>query len=1549
MDALEMVAAEAASRVAEPQRLAVVALARAALRRVQEYPPDAGARLASAFALMDARTRGPLAVRGVDPVPERDGYAAEGSVIEVSVDDRPFLLPTVTEHLRDRGLRPTILLHPVVGVRRDAEGHVVEVTRARDAADRETLLHVELDAHLSQEAIRGLVDELSAALRDALDATDDFPAMRRQLDEIASNLDDTGAEEEAALLRWLLDDHFVLLGARGRPGRGLGILRREAAPELPPLPAGRSVALMRTDRLATVARRARMTAVVSRPERHVLLGLFTQRAYAEPASAIPTLRRLLVGVLEAEDVVDDSDDGRQLRALFEAFPKHELFVADPHELRDSLVALLEARRNQQVRLLAFPDPASRTMAILVALPRERFSVPVRHAISNLLVARFGASGVDYQLSLDEQGQALLSFTLHGPTVRDDVSLSELERAATRLTRTFAEDIADELRRRGDDHDAEQRSDAFVRRLPAGYTQTTSPATAVDDLLAVEVLADDEIRVAVRSVDDPEELLRLHVWKSGEPIELSDFLPILENHGLTVTDQVQHRLLADGDRPAVSLHDFAVRADRNLPPHVGLDVERDGPRLAAAICAALRGETDSDSLDRLVLAAGLGWDDVEVVRTYRQYRRQVGTTFSPRFTDDALVSNPVIAAALVELFAARFDPSRARADEDIARAHLRTALDDVTQFEEDRILRGFAALVDATLRTNRWATTRRECLSLKMDSSRVPDMPEPVPAFEVFVAARTMQGVHLRGGPVARGGLRWSDRREDMRTEILGLLKAQMTKNALIVPTGAKGGFVLTRPPTEPAALNAAVREAYEVFVRGLLDLTDNVVDGVVVPPQGVRRRDGDDPYLVVAADRGTATFSDVANGIAAEYGFWLGDAFASGGSHGYDHKAMGITARGAWVAVQRHFRSLDVDVQADPISVVGIGDMSGDVFGNGVLLSSSLRLIGAFDHRHVFLDPDPDPALAYAARVRLAALPRSSWDDYDRDALSAGGGVWSRRQKKIPLSPQARTMLRVDAEHLSPPEVIRALLRAPVDLLFAGGIGTFVRATTETDLDVGDRANDAVRVTAAELGARVVGEGGNLAMTQRARIQYARRGGRCNTDFIDNAAGVDTSDREVNIKILLGRAIETGELERDQRDTLLAELTDEVAAAVLHDIDRQIAALDWEVDASPALLDDYEGLMVELTEAGRLIREVEALPGTEEMGRRRDTGAGLTRPELAVLIGYAKVDHAARLLTSSLPDKPELAGVLTRYFPPRAVERFGHLMGEHRLRRELISTVVANDLVNHMGVTYPSRTARELGTSHADVAAGWWAACEVVDAWSYWRAVEALGERITPALQVELAEEVDRLVNTLARGYVRTGADVGLAGLVTRDRPAFVELAKSVEAAVPRGRGSDRMRRVERWLDLGIPAEVAGPLGSLRELYVVPDVAVVAAETDRAVRHVGEVFWRLSDALPFGYLFARLAELRPKGPWQYRQRRGLVDELREARRAGAVLIVRAVPGAEPEQAVASYLADRADAHRRVNALLTDLDRESPTAGLDGIAVAVRAIRDLLTLLHRPLV
>ncbi|HVM15113.1 MAG TPA: NAD-glutamate dehydrogenase domain-containing protein [Egibacteraceae bacterium] len=1567
----------------------VAALAQAAYRRTaaaEPWPADLDEVVAALDAGLDfigARKPGTLALRVANP----DAAArqpAGGTVIEVNVEDSPFLLSTVHEELAHRRLASVDVVHPIVGTERDRAGRVTAILPARDARVRESWIRIQLEDRLDPDAVDDLTHGLQTVLGDALAATRDHLAMRAQVDEAAFAIRaSAGAryaaeeiDEAVALLDWLLDDHFVFLGARDyqlvetdtgraavvRPASGLGILADESASryaepvplsELPPLLRARAeggdlLIVSRTNRLSTVHRRERMIYVGVKmidgeggiEGEHRFLGLFAQKAFAEASSSLPVLRRKLRTILEWEDIVEHSFEERALRSMFEALPKHELFEADTADLHANLMELLDAQQRQDVRVLCRID--RRSASVLVVVPRDRFSARTRKRIQALLVDGFAADAVDYHLSITESDQALLHFVLHGDVSRAPVPLDALERRVLEVTRTWEDDLAAELERVHGADEGRRLAGVYAGVFPPGYTDTTPAEEAVADIAHLERL--EGVRMALRTSTDDDMPLRFVLYKAGAGVELSTFLPILESLGLTVVEEVPHRLARGQEAEEVTLHDFGVRPEAGVTVHV----DRDGPRLAAAARAMWEGRAETDTLNRLVLHAGLGWDQVAVLRAYRRYRRQAGTTFTDAYQASALVAHPEVAAALVGLFAAKFAPASAGQPlrEEEARRRVLDGCDAVQRLDQDRILRGFLGMVDATVRTNYYRPDRAG-LVLKIHSGKVPAMPKPTPLVEVLVYTPEMEGVHLRGGPVARGGIRWSERQEDVRTEVLGLMKAQMIKNALIVPTGSKGGFVLKRPPADPGEAKGEVHRLYRQYIAGLLDITDNIIAGEVVPPQGVRRHDGDDPYLVVAADRGTATFSDTANAVSAEYGFWLGDAFASGGSTGYDHKAMGITARGAWVAVQEHFRELDIDVQSEPITVVGIGDMSGDVFGNGMLQSRQTRLVAAFDHRHVFLDPEPDVAAAYRERSRLFRLAGSSWADYDRSLLSAGGGVWSRTVKAVPLSDEVRGVLRLDDATLSPPDLIRALLRAPVDLLFAGGIGTFVKSSQESDADVGDRVNDAIRVDAVTLGARVVGEGGNLSLTQRARIEYARRGGRCNTDAIDNAGGVATSDREVNLKILLRSAVEGGRLAAEERNALLEEMTDEVAGQVLRDVYLQTAAISREAAGSAQAITAYEHLMVQLHHprgleqaTARLDRVVEALPSSEEMEERRRDDAGLTRPELSVLLGYAKIDLAERILDSALPDWPPVAPLLASYFPRPVRARFGDLIGQHRLRRELVATLMANEIVNRMGITYVNRTRDDLGCAASDVAAAYWTAREVCEADGHWRSIEALDGRVAPPLQRELAGEVAALVDAFTRRYLRPGEHRPLGDVIDGHRAAFTELSRSVPDLGSPGRRAARRGRIDRYIDLGVEEEVAAAVVGISDLTFVPDVAAVARDSGWPVTAVAEVFLTLAELLPLDALHARLTELDVEGHWERWQARGLTDELRDLRRDAAAMAVCGARADAPGDSIARFLDDRAEARTRLGHLVDRLQRE-PEAGLHGVAVAVRGLRELL--------
>ena len=1261
---------------------------------------DLPGEVRGAFALADGRGNAEVAVRAFNPTTADDGYETPGSVLETNTPDSPFLFDSVNEELQARGLAVTRVVHPVIGTERDAKGRLTALPHVREAATRESVMHFEVDRRLGAEELADLETRIRSILGDVRLTVRDFEPMRERIVRMIEIARDgarrypaDAVDETVAFLRWLLDLNFVFLGygeydlveaTGGRalvvaPGSGLGILSKEdwsshhrptplaAIPEAlrARVEDGELLIYSKTNAMSTVHRRARMDYIGVRrlgPDGTVIgearmIGLFTSKAYMEPASATPVLAGKLRRILEAEDLFEGSHDYKAAVAIFESFPKDELFAAPVDDLREQVMGLLSSQEQRHIRLFVRPDIPGRSVSILVALPRDRFTTDLRRDLDALFLRRFGGARVDYNLALGGSAAAQIHFTVHvaeGPI--PEVAYQDLERDVVALAETWDDRLLAGLEAARGFEAGREAHAAWADRFPETYRARTPIDLAILDVAHLERRsADDPFAVAVCASGDPDEpATRVRIYRAGARVLLSEVVPLLEDLGLTVVDEWPTHV---GGLADLYLHDFGVVDAAGRP----IDVEAAGGRVARCLEAVWRGDCESDSLHRLIVRAGLEWQQVELLRAYRKYHHRVNAGFPVELKNDVFAAHPDVAAGLVRLFSLRFDPAvRDEAAAAAVHAEILAALDGVTSLEHDRVLRNALGLVDATVRTNAFRPDRT-ALSLKFRSSAVPEMPKPVPLYEIFVYATETEAIHLRRGAVARGGIRWSDRLQDYRTEVLDLMKAQTVKNAVIVPNGAKGGFVVKRPPADPAALRDAVRRSYVTFMRGMLDVTDNLVGGAVVHPEGVVVLDEDDPYLVVAADKGTATFSDTANEVAADYRFWLGDAFASGGSAGYDHKALGITARGAWESVKRHFRELGADVDREPITVVGIGDMSGDVFGNGMLRSDQLCLVAAFDHRHVFVDPTPVPAVGFAERTRLFALPGSSWDDYDRSMISRGGGVWPRSEKSIPLSPEMRAALGVEGDALSPDDVIRAILRAPVDLLWNGGIGTWVKATDESHAAVGDRTNDALRVDAAELRCRVVAEGGNLGFTQRARIEFARRGGRINADWIDNSAGVDCSDHEVNLKILLEVAVARGDLDRADRDRLLHEVEDAVVAHVLYDNFSQAQILSQEAQASPGRMEAIEDLMQALEAEGLLDRRLEALPSTEEMAERRRDGRGMTRPELAVLLAWAKKSLAGHVLASTLPESAYLAQDLRVYFPSAVVDRFDHLIFQHQM------------------------------------------------------------------------------------------------------------------------------------------------------------------------------------------------------------------------------------------------------------------------------------------------
>jgi glutamate dehydrogenase len=1555
-------------------------LVAAVARRRQGTPPadtavDAVVELAAA-----ARDDGWLVrVRppGVDLLA---GHQARGSVVEVAGDDRPLIVTSVEEELRAAGQRALDIVPIAYGAERDGGGELREVGPARGAAHTEAVIQIELAADVDD----GTAAALAARLRVTLDllraVTDDHAAIRARVDAAADALEHMAADgghtdrsavvDAARTARWLLEGNALLLGLWQTPSGqpDLGLLRcdpRAAGRAGVPAPVGpdEPIRVVRLTALSPLHRRVPMLrldlwvpdAAGGGAAEH-LLWVVARRAAGAPLASVPLLRRKLDLLLEREDVVTGSYDEQHLTLLFQSLPEDDLFGLDADALHALIGEMLAEDRDHSVRVVLRPVAGSHAIAALVTVPVDRWNRVLRQRLERFLLAQLDGERVDVALSIGGGSSAVTArMVVHveaGQALPDQ--LDAIAREVRLVCRSWEEQLAGALAASpaadgiGDPSVVAAR---WADRLPEAFRDTVAARDAVDDVVALERLgaeeAEGEEPVVVwfgarRSTDDPERLCLV----VDHDLELSRLLPALESLGLWVTDEARW---AAGD---LFVHHLGVRVRAGAGDHPRPLAEAEtAARLGAAVAALVTGPAETDGLNRLVLHAALGWDDVAVLRAYRRYRHQVAPQDDEAYVDDVLVGHPEVARALVALWHARFGPgpdgSERVAGAEAASQRVHRLCDALTRLDHDRILRGLAGTIDATLRTNHDLRPEGP-LALKLDPALVPGAPHPRPHREVFVIGRDVEGVHLRAGPVARGGLRASDRDQDYRAEDLDLMRAQVLKNAVIVPTGAKGGFVLRGEAAATAGdeRRARVATAYDAFVGALLDVTDDLDGDTVVPVPG--RWDGDDTYLVVAADKGTASFSDRANALAEARGFWLGDAFASGGSKGYDHKALGITARGAWVAIARHLRALGLDARRDEITVAGVGDMSGDVFGNGLLHSDTLKLVAAFDHRHVFLDPDPDPQASYAERRRLFALPGSSWADYDPDLISAGGGVHPRTAKAVPLTPAVQAALRVDADELTPAELVRAVLRAPVDLLYFGGIGTYVRASTEDDARVDDRANAEVRVEGRDLRARVVGEGANLALTQRARVEIARRGGRVNMDAIDNAAGVDCSDHEVNLKILLAQAEQAGRIDRDERDMLLEAHADDVVEAVLSDCAAQSEALDRAERATPGGLDTTAAVLRHLVAEGVLDPEVEALPDDAEIASRAAAGAGLTRPELAVLLAGVKRRVAAELLASAAPDHPVLRDALVDYFPPALAERFDDLLDDHRLRRELVAAEVANDLVDHLGLTAVPTLAGEVGAAVPEVALAYWVARGVLRSPERWRTLSRHRGATLPDLDPDPVDGGDLLADLLyaltrsellrAQREQRQGRSWDPLRRIEEDRAVADVLSAQMGEATDPELGRERRRLAVRLAAGGLAPEVADAAALVPELEVVHDVAAVARDLDRDPVAVAAAFRAVARRLGLDELRRLVSAVDPTGRWAGPARQGLLDDLVGVRREAARRALSAAPpDVDPIAAVDRHLTANPAAVTEADAVRRRLAADE-SAGLDGLAVAVRAVR-----------
>jgi glutamate dehydrogenase len=1544
-----------------------------------------GAALAH-WNLLRVRSPGEAKVHVYSPNVEEHGWESPHTVVETVVDDMPFLVDSVTMELTRHGNAIHLVIRPIVEVERDSEGELVGVESGTGRP--ESLIHVEIDRQTEPAVLEQLRDDLLRVLGDVRAAVEDWPAMQARAREIVAELSETPlsdhaeAAEARELLAWMADGNFIFLGYReydigsedgedvlhAVSGSGLGILREKGEPPvsvsfqaLPP-----EVRKLARERNLLNLTKANSRATVHRPSyldyvglkgfddsREVsgerrFLGLYTHTAYSASPWEIPVVRRKVQRVLERSELPDGSHDHKALIDILETYPRDELFQISEDELFEFALAILHLGERQRVRLFVRRDIFGRFFSCLVYLPRDRFNTNNRRRIQQILTEAFGCVNVDYSTRVSESVLASLHFVVYvepGRVVEYDSA--ELEARLASATRAWTDDLREALLEQlGEEHGGP----LFVRygeAFPVAYREAFPARQAVLDIERIEKLdGEDDLAMSLYLPLAPTSAdLAFKVLRSTKPMLLSDVLPLLENMGVKVTDERPFEIRPrDGD--SVWIYDFGLRHGE------GAELEADKVRetFQDAFARTWRGEAEDDGFNRLVLTAQLTAREITVLRAIAKYLRQAGSTFSQDYMEDALAAHPAIARRLVALFRLRLDPARHEGTAAEARAledEVEASIDAVENLDQDRIFRSFLRVVRAVLRTNYFQADAdgrsKPYLSLKLDPELIPDLPEPRPLVEVFVYSPRVEAVHLRGGKVARGGIRWSDRREDFRTEVLGLMKAQTVKNAVIVPVGAKGGFVVKQPPAgDRDALLAEVVECYRTFMRGLLDVTDTLAGEELVPPPDVVRHDDDDPYLVVAADKGTATFSDIANEIATEYGFWLGDAFASGGSAGYDHKAIGITARGAWESVKRHFRALGRDIQSEDFTVVGIGDMSGDVFGNGMLLSRHIKLIGAFDHRHVFLDPEPDPEASYAERERLFRLPGSSWADYDPGLLSAGGGVFERTAKSIPLSPQVRTALDLEVEALTPNEVIRALLLAPVDLLWNGGIGTYVKARDERHADVGDKANDAVRVDAEELRCRVVGEGGNLGFTQLGRIAYALRGGRIFMDAIDNSAGVDCSDHEVNIKILLNAIVAEGDLTEKQRNALLAEMQDEVAALVLRDNYEQAQAISRSAALAASMLEVHERYIRTLEQSGALNRALEFLPSDDVLGERKADGRGLTTPEFAIMLSYSKIALSQELLASDLPEDPYLAAELESYFPTLLRERFREQLHRHPLRREIIVARVVNDLVNYAGTTLAFRLGNETGEGAADVARAYTAAREVFALRALWREIEALDGQVAAETQIEMMLSSRVLFERSTRWLLRNRRrPLDIAATISHFEPGARVISEALPTLLgPTERDALRLETAELE-QAGVPSALAEQVAHLEALVPALDIVEVAGSAGVGVASAAEVYCALGARLELHWLRDQVVALERDTHWDAMARAALRDDVYAEQAALTAEVLRAgADGRSASQLVEAWLSENRAPVERCEQVLSDI-RTSGPPDLARLSVAVREVRSLI--------
>ncbi len=1550
-----------------------------------------------AFKFIEEKTDADCKIRVYNPSLKKDGWESKYTYIEILNNDMPFLVDSFTEEVNRHGIKIVDLFHPVIKVVRDEKG-VLQSVSSNTSADGnlESVIQMQV-VRLTDKQIANLEKDLKNLFKYITVSVADWSDIVRKVnhvimevgvsaDLLTDSLTDSqknevldNAQEIKEFLEWLKGNNFVFLGyveyekTSGKTpkivkGSNLGILKLGDSSLTPRNWRGvKENPLLGKEQTILEITKANRKSMVHRPVHmdyigvkkldekgnvigeHRFLGLFTSKVYYQSVRKVPLIRKKLESIQKKAGFSVGGHSGKALSAILEDFPRDELLQSSEEQLFEAAMGIVMLNIQPKVRMFFRKDEFERFVSCLVFIPRDRMNTNLRKKIEKILMAQLGGTISNHYTQVTESHMARLQFIVKTEAGNvPDYDEAKIEAMVVAAARNWTDDLKDCLCKKFDEEDGEEIFEKYRKAFSLSYRNRFSVEDAYYDILQAEKVIDKkQVSFDIyESSESTEEIFEFKIYTLNEQVRLSRVMPILENMGLLTLDEHTYLVQPKEDgNSKIWIHRFRFIVNGIKKPKL----KEIKDNFEEAINKIWFEQVHNDNLNKLILLANLQWRDIKMVRAYCRYLQQSSFAYSLEYVQNALCNHHGLVKLIVDLFKARFNPDfkgdREGESKEII-AQIDSILSKVSNLSEDRVVRGLVELINATKRTNYYQKdadgNNKDYISFKFASTEISWLPKPKPYAEIFVYSTRVEGIHLRGGKVARGGLRWSDRLEDFRTEVLGLMKAQMTKNSVIIPVGSKGGFVVKKTPSVGGreAFLAEGIECYKTFLRGLLDVTDNIVSGKIKHPKRVIRHDGNDSYLVVAADKGTATFSDIANSISEEYNFWLKDAFASGGSAGYDHKKMGITAKGAWVSVTRHFYEMGIDVDKDDFTVVGIGDMGGDVFGNGMLCSKHIKLVGAFNHLHIFLDPNPDAAQSYKERERLFKMPRSSWADYDSKLISKGGGIFKRSDKSITLTKEIKELLDIDVTKVTPDELIKHMIKAPVGLVWNGGIGTYVKSRYESNDDVGDKANDVLRVNGSEVRAKVVGEGGNLGFTQLGRIEYAENGGRINTDAIDNSAGVDCSDHEVNIKIVLGKSVDDGNLNMPNRDKLLESMTDNVSQLVLRDNSLQTQAITIAEQQGGAILEIVGRMLTYFEKNGDLDRNIEYLPTTEDIARRHAEGKGFTRPELSVILAYSKIVLYDNLLNSNIPDEKYYSDDLIKYFPEKLQDKYRNEIESHPLRREIIATSVTNSILNRMGSALFYHIQEDTGVPYCDIARAYTIARDVFDLRELWDDISAAKEVGVDNQQI-LFMELQDIVESSSFWFLRNCPQpLQVAKLVEDFEAGVKELSGSLIKFLPKSVRSVYDLRFERFSQMGLNDDLAHKMAILEVLRSACDIVQVAKAAKLSLDVAGRLYFELGASLNFGWIIRLLSKIPSDNYWEQMSYQSLVDDIYlQQRRLASEAVKHLCKDNICSNAIESWQEKNSKQISRYNSFITDLKKnEEPDVSM--IIIAIRKIKEI---------